>query len=298
MKRWPYGRATWHSHSLAAVLLRAGSPPQPPAHRPPTSESPRIWSYFCNQETETFPASQSSPWPLFLKKKLVFPLLEEAGPLCLATNRLPTSRCAQSIHPHTPKGRAFGESRRLALHQLFSHRSVNSRWTEMSFHPQQWGPCSGPWPIPSIQDLTRIKGCFSLCASPVAPRRLSNVAVSNHSKAGPCFYFCSHVAALQSLVASACGMNRPAQAAWGVKETTPSSRRNAINNSIWFSVDKAALTLPPPQWWAHLARMVWWGSLCALCQGNNLLWSTLFPWADRVFNGLYYAHFIPDCTSR
>lgn len=280
VNRWPYNRATRHSCSLAAALQRAKLPPQPPAHWPPTFESSRIWSYFCIQETKMCPASQSSPWPLFLKKKLVFPLLEEAGALCLATNRLPTSRCAQSIHPHTPKGRAFGESRRLALHQLFSHRSVNSRWTEMSFHPQQWGPCSGPWPIPSIQDLMRIKDCFSLCASPMAPHRLSNVAVSNHSKEEPRFYFCSRVAALQSLVAAACGVNRPAQATWGVKETIPRSRRNMVNNSIWFawkwfSVDKAALTLPLAQWWAHLPCTVWWGSLCTLCQGNNLLWSTL-----------------------
>lgn len=72
------------------------------------SESARTWSCFFNRETKMFPTKQSSPWPFFFKEPLVFPLLEEARALCLATNRLPTSRCAQSIHPHSSKRKGLG----------------------------------------------------------------------------------------------------------------------------------------------------------------------------------------------
>lgn len=77
---------------------------------------------------------------------------------------------------------------------------------------------------------------------------LSNVAVSNCFKSGPCFYFYRNVSALWILVSPAYGVNHPPQAAWGIKQTVPSSRGNMINIFIgftgeWFSVDKAALVL-------------------------------------------------------
>lgn len=87
-----------HSHRLTATLQR----PQPPPLFPPSPTS-KSWSCFSNQETKTFLASQSSLSSfIFFKENCAFPLLEEAGALCLATIRLPTSRCARSIHPCSP----------------------------------------------------------------------------------------------------------------------------------------------------------------------------------------------------
>lgn len=60
-----------------------------------------------DQETETLPAGQSNPWPLLLKKNLCFHCWRKWEP-SLATNKLPTSRCAQSIHPHSPKRISLG----------------------------------------------------------------------------------------------------------------------------------------------------------------------------------------------
>ena len=147
-----------------------------------------------------------------------------------------------------------------------------------------------------------IKDCFPFCAlSPWHHTAWAVVAVSNNFKAGLCFYFWGSIATLQSLVAVAYGMNRPPQAAWGFKQTIPSSRGNMINKSIWFtwkrfSMDKAALTLLPSWWWAQLPCTVWRAPVLYSVlpwQGVNLLWSTLFPWANRTFNWLYYTHFIP-----
>lgn len=141
---------------------------------------------------------------------------------------------------------------------------------------------------------------------PVAPHSLSNVAVSNCFKAGPCFYFYRSVSALWILVSPAYGVNHPPQAAWGINQTVPSSRGNMINIFIgftggWFSVDKAALVLchhtdiRVPL--THTAR---WGSECALCHPAHLLWSssfTLIHVIDCTCNWLYYAPFIP-CWSQ
>lgn len=107
MKRCPSSRAIQHSQSLVATLQRPWPPPQPSVHPFPTSESARTWSCSCNQETETLPAGQSNPWPLLLKKNLCFHCWRKWEP-SLATNKLPTSRCAQSIHPHSPKRISLG----------------------------------------------------------------------------------------------------------------------------------------------------------------------------------------------
>lgn len=84
MQKRPCGGAIQHSHSPAAALRGPRPPPQPPAHPSPTSEAPRTWSCFCNGETETFPSSQSSPWPFlfffFLKKNLCFHCWRKAEP--------------------------------------------------------------------------------------------------------------------------------------------------------------------------------------------------------------------------
>lgn len=120
-----------------------------------------------------------------------------------------------------------------------------------------------------------IKDCFPFCASSPGTRRLEKHSGSNRFKAGLCFYFCSGVAALQSLVAAAYGVNRPPRAAWGVKQTIPISRGNMINISVqftwsWFSVDKAAGTLPPSGCRAHLPRTVWWGSGRVPCHPDRV----------------------------
>lgn len=142
---------------------------------------------------------------------------------------------------------------------------------------------------------------------PVAPHGSSNVAVSNHFKAGPCFYFCSGIAALRSLAAAAYGVNCPLQSAWGVKQTIPSSRGNTINNSIqfarkWFSVDKAALTLPLSQQWAHLPHAGWWGSVHALCHPDRVLICCGPPCSHgqivHLIDCTMHVSFLADRTSR
>lgn len=105
MKRCPYVRAIWHSHSLAAALRRPRLPPQPPVC-PRSQQGLDLAS--STGRLKCFLQSKAVPDLFFFKEPLVFPLLEEARALCLATNRLPTSRCAQSIHPHSSKRKGLG----------------------------------------------------------------------------------------------------------------------------------------------------------------------------------------------
>lgn len=86
------------------------------------------------------------------------------------------------------------------------------------------------------------------------------------------------------LMSAAYGVNRPPQAAWGIKQTIPSSRGKMINMSIqsarkWFSADKAALV---PRHHTderifHTQRGVAPNVLCATLTGRSSAVAHLIP---------------------
>lgn len=117
-------------HSRTATLQRPRPPPQPPVHPSPTSESPRTWSCFRNRETETFPCKPKQPLTFFFffkKKNLCFHCWRKLEPSAWPQTGFPQADVLGASTHAAPKGRALGGSRRLALHQLFSHRSMNTR---------------------------------------------------------------------------------------------------------------------------------------------------------------------------
>lgn len=136
-------------------------------------EPARTWSCFFNRETKMFPTKQSSPWPFFLKNLLCFHCWRKPEPCVWPQTGFPRADVLRASTHTAPRGRALGGSRQPGLHQLLSHRSMNSRWTELSFHAQQPRPCSGPWPIRLEENSGfMIKDCFPLCASPCGTTQL------------------------------------------------------------------------------------------------------------------------------
>lgn len=99
----------------------------------------------------SYKAKQSLTF-FFLKNLLCFHCWRKPEPCVWPQTGFPPADGLRASTHTAPKGRALGGSKQLGLHQLFSHRSMNSHWTEMSFHPQQTRPCSGLWPIPSQLD--------------------------------------------------------------------------------------------------------------------------------------------------
>lgn len=95
--------------------------------------------------------SKAVPDLFFLKNLLCFHCWRKPEPCVWPQTGFPRADVLRAPTHTAPKGRALGGSKQLGLHQLFSHRSMKSHWTEMSFHPQQWRPCSGLWPTPSSQ---------------------------------------------------------------------------------------------------------------------------------------------------
>lgn len=170
----------YHSHSLAAALWRPRPPPQLPVCPSASSEPARTWSCFCNWETKMFPARKSSPWPFFsffLKEPLVFPLLEEARALCLAINRLPTSRCAQSIHPHSSKRKGLGREQAAwsppTLFTQINEQSLNRNVFSSSAVEAVLWPVTHPLPTGLEENPGfMIKVSFPLCASPCGTTQL------------------------------------------------------------------------------------------------------------------------------
>lgn len=126
MKRFPSSGAIWQRHSLAAIFQRPRPPPQPPDHPSQTSESPRNRSCFCNRDRNV---SHKPKQPLifsFLKKNLRFHCWRKLEPSVWPQTGFPRADVLRASTHAAPKGRALGGSGRLGLHQLFSHRSMNT----------------------------------------------------------------------------------------------------------------------------------------------------------------------------
>lgn len=106
----------------------------------------------------------------FFKEPLVFPLLAEARALCLATNRLPTSRCAQSIHPHSSKRKGLGREQAAwsppTLFTQINEQSLSRNvFSSPAVEAMLW-PVTHPLPAGLEENLGfMIKDCFPLCAS-------------------------------------------------------------------------------------------------------------------------------------
>lgn len=170
MKRCPYIRAIWHSHSLAAALRRPRPPPQPPVC-PWNQQGLNLAS--STGRLKCFLQSKAVPDLFFLKNLLCFHCWRKPEPCVWPQTGFPRADVLRASTHTAPRGRALGGSRQPGLHQLLSHRSMNSRWTELSFHAQQPRPCSGPWPIRLEENSGfMIKDCFPLCASPCGTTQL------------------------------------------------------------------------------------------------------------------------------
>lgn len=128
----------------------------------------RDWNVSCK-------AKQSLTF--FFKEPLVFPLLAEARALCLATNRLPTSRCAQSIHPHSSKRKGLGREQAAwsppTLFTQINEESLNRNVFSSSAVEAMLWPVTHPLPARLEENPGfMIKDCFHLCASPCGTTQL------------------------------------------------------------------------------------------------------------------------------
>lgn len=187
MKRCSYARA---SSTATAWLQLSGDQghllSSQSAHLPPLNQQ-GLDLASATERLKCFLQGKAVPdlfFLFFLKEPLVFPLLEEARALCLTINRLPTSRCAQSIHPHSSKRKGLGREQAAwsppTLFTQINEQSLNRNVFSSSAVEAVLWPVTHPLPTGLEENPGfMIKVSFPLYASPCGTTQLEQFGCSN-----------------------------------------------------------------------------------------------------------------------